>query len=100
MRLQVKIVVTKLLSRGIWVFMDEYQTEVSLLFQYERMPNFCFICGIIGHKAYECSNRIKKEKGVNITTLSYGPWVKFIPSPSMTRRNTDRKREILSQFLF
>ena len=40
--------VTKSLTRGICVYMDD-QIEVSLLFQYEFLLDLCFSCGISGH---------------------------------------------------
>lgn len=43
-------------------------------FKYERLPNFCFLCGIIGHTERFC---FKHFEGVNEETeRPYGPWLR------------------------
>ncbi|PON68922.1 hypothetical protein PanWU01x14_092390 [Parasponia andersonii] len=44
---------------GIRVFLEEVGKEVSLLLQYEHLPNFYYACTIIG-----------------IAKMKYGPWLK------------------------
>ncbi|PON42038.1 Zinc knuckle CX2CX4HX4C [Parasponia andersonii] len=63
MRVRVKIDVRKPLQRGVRVEMEELNREVSLLLQYEHLPEFCFGCGIIGHRARECTRTTNDDPG-------------------------------------
>ncbi|KAF4391100.1 hypothetical protein F8388_009522 [Cannabis sativa] len=54
MKVRVRIKITEPLKRGLRVAVDEQGNEVSLLFQYEHLPDFCYDFRIIGHKALDC----------------------------------------------
>lgn len=45
---------------------------VWLRFSYERLPNFCFCCKIIGHTHKECSIWIKGKECYEQEGLPYG----------------------------
>lgn len=73
LRIRVSIDVTKPLKHkmkikktgGEWIWID---------FKYERLPNFCFICGILGHGDRFCP---KLFEGYHTDTeKSYGPWMR------------------------
>jgi hypothetical protein len=49
-----------------------------ILFQYEKLPKFCFRCGVIKHGVTGCSERSNARKQ-NANT-EYGPWIRA-PSP-------------------
>ncbi|KAL0430825.1 UNVERIFIED_CONTAM: putative mitochondrial protein [Sesamum radiatum] len=53
-------------------------------FTYERLPNFCYLCGKMGHIAKYCENRFEDgfmDLGEN---MLYGPWLRA-PPPSRGR---------------
>ena len=41
-------------------------------FKYERLPNFCFLCGILGHDEKHCSGFQGKAEGHR----QYGDWLR------------------------
>ena len=53
LRIRVGVNVTKPLNRGRKVLDNDEEVWVS--FKYEKMPNFCYWCGMVSHDAKECS---------------------------------------------
>ena len=54
MRLRVQIDVSKPLRRGATVQLGNRGEKVWTSFRYERVPDFCFGCGRLGHGRLEC----------------------------------------------
>ncbi|KAI8018292.1 hypothetical protein LOK49_LG04G01537 [Camellia lanceoleosa] len=49
---------------------------VWVSFRYERLPNFCFACGILGHGTRDCATRLLGSTVDNTTRFQYGPWLR------------------------
>ncbi|KAL2930887.1 Gag polyprotein [Bienertia sinuspersici] len=45
--------VRKPLRRHQWI-KDKKGNEVKIEYKYERLPYFCFACGVIGHSEKDC----------------------------------------------
>ncbi|KAK2656771.1 hypothetical protein Ddye_009823 [Dipteronia dyeriana] len=60
MRIKVAISVSRPLKRFLLMELKKGK-ETILLLRYERLPEYCFHCGLIGHSYQEC--RDKKEDG-------------------------------------
>uniref|UniRef100_A0A803QJX1 CCHC-type domain-containing protein n=1 Tax=Cannabis sativa TaxID=3483 RepID=A0A803QJX1_CANSA len=87
MKVRVRINITRPLKRGLRVAIDEKGTNVSLLFQYEHLPKFCYDCGIIGHKALDCPLKDFQEDKIGaIQSGRYGPWMSAPSSPPRVQR--------------
>jgi hypothetical protein len=43
-------------------------------FEYEYLPDFCYVCGLIGHQEKVCSNKLKRGE-----EPQYGKWMRWIP---------------------
>ncbi|XP_039129164.1 uncharacterized protein LOC120265358 [Dioscorea cayenensis subsp. rotundata] len=54
-RVCVEIDLSKPLCRGFWVGDDSHRVFVVVL--YERLPTFCYSCGVIGHGSNSCSHQ-------------------------------------------
>jgi hypothetical protein len=57
MRLRVEINVNEPLMRAVTVFSSKLKTTESFAVQYERLPFFCFSCGLLGHSHLVCETR-------------------------------------------
>ncbi|KAL5776664.1 hypothetical protein ACOSP7_009590 [Xanthoceras sorbifolium] len=56
LRIKVSIDITKPLKRGIRMRLTNFDTMITALIKYERLPVFCYGCGFIGHSFRECHN--------------------------------------------
>ncbi|KAL3498272.1 hypothetical protein ACH5RR_041004 [Cinchona calisaya] len=69
-KMLVEVDITKPLLRGFLVRSEGDQKWVN--FRYEKLPNFCFHYGIIGHSIETCTNR--KSMG-DSSKLQFGSWL-------------------------
>ncbi|KAL5862157.1 hypothetical protein ACOSQ4_003453 [Xanthoceras sorbifolium] len=56
LRIKVSIDITKPLKRGIRMRLENFDSMITALIKYERLPDFCYGCGFIGHSFRECHN--------------------------------------------
>ncbi|KAL5792215.1 hypothetical protein ACOSP7_000809 [Xanthoceras sorbifolium] len=54
LRIRVNIDISKPLKRGIRVSLDDSEETIMLLIRYERLPEYCFGCGMVGHHVRDC----------------------------------------------
>lgn len=94
MRIKVKIDVTCPLVRGMKIATRDSWKWVKI--KYERLPNFCYACGAIGHTQKECDK--VEEEGLDSITNQYGPWMRASPlkeKPRMSKKETEYEKEWL-----
>lgn len=61
--------------------------KVELQVLYERLPDFCFCCGIFGHQFKECET----YKGQPKEKLPYGTYMKVLSKAEKTKVNRGKK---------
>ncbi|KAF4378077.1 hypothetical protein F8388_020713 [Cannabis sativa] len=93
MKVRVQINITEPLKWGLRVVVDEQGTEVSLIFQYEHLPDFCFDCGIIGHKSLDCPLRDFAGDNPNFDRGRFCSWMCAPGSPPRDRFRSNKKRD-------
>ncbi|XP_059431534.1 uncharacterized protein LOC132165041 [Corylus avellana] len=72
LRVRIKIDLSKPLSRGRKLRIQGKLEWIS--FQYERLPRFCYHCGIIRHGSVGCLGRRWRRAGE--TSTEFGPWMR------------------------
>ncbi|TXG69285.1 hypothetical protein EZV62_004220 [Acer yangbiense] len=75
MRLRVTIDVSKPLKRFLRLELKQGE-ESMLLIRYERLPEYCFHCGILGPSYQFCQLRRESDGLVSGKNFAYGPWLK------------------------
>ncbi|KAG8390813.1 hypothetical protein BUALT_Bualt01G0122600 [Buddleja alternifolia] len=75
LRLRVRINVTKPLLRLMTLTIPGGQ-EVKLSFSYEKLPNFCYLCGVIGHIEDRCEIRYNQSFVHPGDHTPFGPWLR------------------------
>uniref|UniRef100_A0A803PJK4 Reverse transcriptase domain-containing protein n=1 Tax=Cannabis sativa TaxID=3483 RepID=A0A803PJK4_CANSA len=94
LRIRVEIDVSKPLLRGQMVAFPWIKDELWLEFRYERLPDFCYECGIIGHVFDKCQVYLEKIDDGKEPDLAYGPWMEGSPLP---KSPYDRYRQDFSK---
>lgn len=74
-RLRLPINLSKPLQRVFRITTPDGTTHVGLL-KYERLPNFCFSCGIIGHRFRDCPTT--SDVSVQLSDLPFGAWIRGV----------------------
>lgn len=55
MRVYMEIDLSQPLKRGFWI--EDYNSKVFIMILYERLPTFCFTCGMDRHGSNGCTHR-------------------------------------------
>lgn len=93
----------KPLKRGTVV---RYQGKyLRVFFRYERLQNFCFACGRLGHQLKDCEEAVDQdEEGyeeVEEKDLPFGPWLRASLLPKFTpEQKRDNSSSAYSKSLF
>jgi hypothetical protein len=75
LRIKVLLDVCKPLFRGITLEDGEGKGEGWCSFKYEFLPNFCYVCGHLGHVEKECDEGFWREEG-----KQFGEWLRVTPT--------------------
>lgn len=88
LRIKVQIEVSLPLKRGIFLSSGTGGIDKWIKVTYEKLPDFCYGCGLLGHTIKECEG----DYGSNEEELSYGPDLReSIKLFSFKYNDTDRK---------
>uniref|UniRef100_A0A7N2LPN5 DUF4283 domain-containing protein n=1 Tax=Quercus lobata TaxID=97700 RepID=A0A7N2LPN5_QUELO len=73
--IRVTIDITQPLYRGRFVDLGDSE-PLWVSFQYERMPVFCYWCGLMNHDEKDCKLWTDIDETLSKDTQQYGPWLK------------------------
>ncbi|XVE96179.1 hypothetical protein REPUB_Repub02eG0199500 [Reevesia pubescens] len=75
MRVRVLINIHKPLKRVDRVTMNDHE-PILVSYKYERLLDFCFICGFLNHHESECDHAIAMKKNVGVISKEHGAWMR------------------------
>ncbi|XVF86531.1 hypothetical protein PTKIN_Ptkin18bG0048600 [Pterospermum kingtungense] len=78
LRLRVEMDITRPLRRAVKLTGAKEGTEVWGRITYERLPTFCYCCGLVGHAESECESAISNTESTAIIH-QYGDWMRASP---------------------
>lgn len=84
-RVKILLKIDKPLKRGTKVMIGSGATT-WLPITYERLPSFCYMCGLLGHLYKECHqshDNEEKEEIIDEEALPYGDWMRASPMKIM-----------------
>nr|XP_023913473.1 uncharacterized protein At4g02000-like [Quercus suber] len=75
LRIRVDIDISQPLSRGRFVDLGG-SDPLWISFQYERLPVYCYWCGILNHDEKDCQTWIDSGGSLKKEEQQYGPWLR------------------------
>lgn len=90
-RIRVRLNITKPLRRGFMIRLED-SSEIWVTIRYERIPEFCFRCGVIGHIVKDCSRRMNVEDDEE-EEFEFGMWMKFQGYTGKTKSQGSPRKE-------
>ena len=75
MRIRVRVDVTRPLCRGRLVKLEVRKTG-WVAFRYERLPNFCYWCGLFDHGEKDCDIGLRQRHADSVEEFQFGAWLR------------------------
>ena len=86
LRVRLRLDITKPLPRG-WLITFHYVGQMWVSFRYERLPWFCFHCGVLVHAEKVCAARLRASSLGGEQPEQYGPWLRAADSFQQRHKN-------------
>ncbi|MBA0860395.1 hypothetical protein Goshw_017260 [Gossypium schwendimanii] len=86
-RVRVWLDITKPLRRVVKMGSQTGPLKVAMV-KYERLPNFCYGCELIGHSVEACKT-VKLTEGMEEADLQFGEWLR-VPLPKRPRQRPSK----------
>ncbi|TXG63929.1 hypothetical protein EZV62_010923 [Acer yangbiense] len=76
LRVKVQIDIHRPLKRWLRLKLDKTDNIVVVGLKYERLPEFCYACGKIGHGIKECLDLEARTEALSGKTTKFGSWMR------------------------
>ncbi|TXG51202.1 hypothetical protein EZV62_023726 [Acer yangbiense] len=76
LKVKVQIDITKPLKRWLRLRMEQSPAIVMVSLKYERLPEFCYVCGRIGHASKDCEDVEAKREALERVSTKFGSWMR------------------------
>ncbi|TXG48338.1 hypothetical protein EZV62_027632 [Acer yangbiense] len=85
-RVKVRIDISKPQKRWLLLKLTTSDEVIMVVLKYERLPEFCYACGKIGHGMKECLDEEEMKVALEGSPLRFGSWLKaYISEKSRPR---------------
>lgn len=88
---EVLLDIDKPLRRGVKIATGK-ETSKWVEIKYERLGDFCFYCGRLGHTNRACQFHGDGEESGTTVVYQYGPWWKAAPRRRSRQSFTEREK--------
>ncbi|KAK2641854.1 hypothetical protein Ddye_023617 [Dipteronia dyeriana] len=86
MRVKVCLDISKPLKRWLRLKLGKTDEVTMVGLRYERLPDFCYACGRIGHGMKECLDEDAKSVAIEGSSTKFGPWLRAFPFEKLNAR--------------
>ncbi|TXG56754.1 hypothetical protein EZV62_018067 [Acer yangbiense] len=87
MRVKVRLDISKPLKRWLRLKLGKSEEVTMVGLKYERLPEFYFACGRIGHGIMECTDEEARKMALEVTPTKFGSWMKASRSLEVSRED-------------
>ncbi|TXG64630.1 hypothetical protein EZV62_011624 [Acer yangbiense] len=98
LRVKVAIDVSKPLLKGVILNLEEFETSIGAPIKYERLPEFCYGCGRIGHSLRDSEDEDIKAKAMEGRGTEFGSWLKATPPVKLRDQKQKDTRDFRGSF--
>ena len=92
LRIRVDVDITKPLMRGQMIQIEGME-KGWVYFKYERLPIYCYWCGILGYKERECHKAKKGCISLEEDDYQFGPWLRVVgPKINQGRKSYNKSK--------
>ncbi|KAK2637677.1 hypothetical protein Ddye_025472 [Dipteronia dyeriana] len=85
MKVKVSLDISKPLKRWLRLKLSKSDEVTMVSLKYERLPEFCYACGRIGHGMKECLDEEARKVALDGSTTKFGCWLKATMIEKKTR---------------
>ncbi|TXG65036.1 hypothetical protein EZV62_012030 [Acer yangbiense] len=93
LRVKVRVDIFKPLKRWLRLKLDKSENIVVIALKYERLPEFCYVCGKIGHSLRECPDDDARSDALEGATTKYGVWLRVVSLDKSKLKSHQREPE-------
>ncbi|TXG73942.1 hypothetical protein EZV62_002521 [Acer yangbiense] len=79
LRAKIRVDISKPLKRGVVIGLEENGVQITAALKYERLSDFCYVYGLIGHTIRECMDDEGCQKLMSGSEPKYGAWLRASP---------------------
>ncbi|TXG48811.1 hypothetical protein EZV62_024686 [Acer yangbiense] len=104
LRVKVLIDISRPLKRWLQLKLDQSENIIMVNLKYERLSEFCYACGRLGHSISECNDVEAKKEAIEGPVTRFGSWLRAsstkktnIRSSSMGSGGTSEKERYLGE---
>lgn len=94
LRFRVLINLEKPLKKGTFLKSKE-GIEFKVCFKFERLLDFCYRCGRVGHLIKDCWEKAQGDDGES-ETLTYGSWLRASPLRGRQKETRDGRKNLFN----
>ncbi|KAK0608552.1 hypothetical protein LWI29_032271 [Acer saccharum] len=92
LRVKVRIDLSRPLERWLRLRLDNAGKVVVVVLKYERLPEFCYACGKIGHALRDCHDDEARMNAMEGATASYGAWMRAAAPDRQKMKNSQTEK--------
>ncbi|KAL5851873.1 hypothetical protein ACOSQ3_006991 [Xanthoceras sorbifolium] len=77
-RVKVGVDISRPLKMRIKVWLEDFESMIIAPIKYERLPKYCYVCGMMRHAMRECLDVDEKKKVIERGQIKFGSWLKAL----------------------